>query len=133
MSWRNAAILWLITPLAWWLLVSRVDDLLLDFAYFWLRLRDRFGKVKVPLPSLSRPPLIALMIPCWRETPVIRKVIERNLREIEYGNCDVWGCVYPNDPQSMLEGEQCSDPRVHYAVNLRNTPKTKADFLNQIL
>ena len=73
------------------------------------------------------------MIPCWRETPVIRKVIERNLREIEYGNCDVWGCVYPNDPQSMLEGEQCSDPRVHYAVNLRNTPKTKADFLNQIL
>ncbi len=64
---------------------------------------------------------------------MIRQMLERNLWEIDYRNYDVWVGVYPNDPQSMLEIEQCSDPRVHYVVNLHNGPTTKADCLNQIL
>ena len=133
MVWSDAFVLWLFTPLAWWLLINGLDDLLLDFAYFGIRLKDRFR----PAPNVTRPlaeqPRIALMIPCWREAPVIRKMLERNLWEIDDRAYDVWVGVYPNDPQSMLEVEQCSDPRVHYVVNLRNGPTTKADCLNQVL
>lgn len=133
MLWTDTVALWLLTPLAWWLLINGVDDLLVDFAYFGIRLSDRFRSAPQSGPPPSKQPRIALMIPCWREAPVIRQMLERNLWEIDYRNYDVWVGVYPNDPQSMLEIEQCSDPRVHYVVNLHNGPTTKADCLNQIL
>ena len=78
---------------------------------------------------------MAVMIPCWDEATVIERMIEHNLKVIDYENYDVWLGVYPNDDATIAKASVCEArfERVHYVVCPHEGPTTKADCLNWII
>jgi adsorption protein B len=123
-----------------WLLISGLDDLLLDLAYFclWL-LSIRSGAERTAAPSesdLRKAPRkrIAVFIPLWREHEVIRQMIEHNTAAHGYDRCDFFVGVYRNDSETLAAAEELEArfPAVHVAVCPREGPTSKADNLNSI-
>ncbi len=121
-GWISACLL----PLAIWLLISGMDDLLVDLV--WL-----FGRPAAPFPSedeLSRTPekRIAVFVPLWREHRVIRNMLERNLAANRYENYEFFVGCYPNDDLTVAEVREmeAASPKVHLA--LCPHPGTTADL-----
>ncbi len=137
MYWLDPWIAAILTPLAVWIFLSGLDDLLFDGAFLLTRLRARrrSGAV-VPGPKPARLPQrkIAVIIPCWREAGVIEHMLDHNLAAIEYKNYDIWLGVYPNDPATIEKVTACErkHPRVRHVVCPHPGPTTKADCLNWI-
>lgn len=123
----SAAIL---LPLALYILISGLDDLLADLA--WLRVRKRLQPPVAPVPGPE--PLIALFIPCWRESAVIGAMLEHNLAAIAWSRYEVFIGAYPNDPETAgaVRLVQQSHPRVHLAFVPHDGPTSKPDCLNWI-
>ena len=126
----------LLAPVAIWVFLSGLDDVLLDLGSVWFWLRSRpWRRRRAPATTNSAPtPRIALLVPCWREADVIGRMLERNLRSIRYSNYDVWVGLYPNDRESVdaVRGLAVRDARVRYVVGGRPGPTTKADNLNRL-
>jgi bacteriophage N4 adsorption protein B len=123
----SAAIL---LPLALYILISGLDDLLADLA--WLRVRNRLQPAIAPIPGPE--PLIALFIPCWRESAVIGSMLEHNLAAIAWSRYEVFIGVYPNDPDTAdaVRQVQKTHRRVHLAFVPHDGPTSKPDCLNWI-
>ena len=137
MPWLDLWIAAILTPLAVWIFLSGLDDLLLDGSFLLTRLRARRRTgAAVPRPKLLKPPQrkIAVIIPCWREAGVIESMLDHNLAAVEYENYDVWLGVYPNDPATLDKVAACESkhPRVRHVVCPHPGPTTKADCLNWI-
>lgn len=122
--------------LAIWILLSGLDDLFLDIVWIARSLIGR--RTRIPSPAkLSRIPTqsrIAILVPLWRESEVIRGMVEHNLAAIRYMNYHFFIGGYPNDEPTLkavrdLEGRF---PNVHLAVCPHDGPTSKADCLNQI-
>jgi len=77
---------------------------------------------------------IAVMIPAWDESAVIRHMLEANLRRVRYGNLHVFVGTYPNDDATNREVELVREsyPNVHRVVCPHNGPTNKADCLNRV-
>ena len=77
---------------------------------------------------------MAIMIPAWDESAVIRRMLENTLRTVEYSNHHVFIGVYPNDPRTASEVDIICEsfPNVHRAVCPKDGPTNKADCLNWI-
>ncbi len=130
---RWAAVI--LVPLAIWVLVSGLDDLLIDLAWLY---RTLF-RLSPPPPTeaqltdgLQR--RIAIFVPLWKEHRVIRRMVEHNIAAQKYTNYDFFIGAYPNDAPTLaaladLE-EQFSN--VHVAKCPHNGPTSKADCLNWI-
>ncbi|HEV3334593.1 MAG TPA: glycosyl transferase family protein [Bryobacteraceae bacterium] len=120
-----------LVPLAGWILLSGLDDLFIDLAYF-LRRHQNF-----PWPSmtdLTEAPQrrIAILVPLWHEHEVIGQMLCHNLSAIRYGNYDFFVGVYPNDPltRAVVEQVMSNDARVHLCVCPHDGPTSKGDCLN---
>jgi adsorption protein B len=77
---------------------------------------------------------IAVMIPAWDESAVIRRMLEANLDRIRYANLHVFVGTYPNDPatQRQVELVRERNSNVHRFVCPKDGPTNKADCLNWI-
>jgi adsorption protein B len=122
-----------LVPLAFWILLSGLDDLFIAAAHLAMR-RQRF-----PWPAdsdLAQVPerRIAILVPLWREHRVIGQMLDHNLAGIRYSNYDVFVGVYPNDElteRAVAEAER-RHPHVHMAVCPHAGPTSKGDCLNWI-
>ncbi len=120
--------------------ISGLDDLLVDLGYL---LRAFYRRIFV-LPKyqplsvdqlLGHPEQpIAVMVPAWDESAVIREMLQNTLQALNYANYHIFVGIYPNDPATQQEVASVAEsaPNVHYVVCKREGPTSKADCLNQI-
>jgi len=129
----DATVAALLVPLAAWIVLSGLDDLvvLLASLYRWAH-----GE---PLPSaadLARVPErpVAIFIPCWQEANVISQMVEHNVSAIRYGNYRIFIGVYPNDEATAAVVRRLEErfPHVHLCMVPHHGPTSKADCLNWI-
>ena len=123
------------------MLISGIDDLLIDIVY-WVRRAWRAATVyrahdRLHARALSVPaekPL-AIMVPAWHETGVIGRMAELAVTTLDYENYHIFVGTYPNDPDTQRDvDEVCARFRnVHKVVCARPGPTSKADCLNNVL
>ncbi|MCC6263364.1 MAG: glycosyl transferase family protein [Bryobacterales bacterium] len=127
--------------LAFYFLISGLDDLSVDLRTVWGHLLRRWGKRgnEAELPDhalLQHLPQarIAIMVPLWQEAKVIEAMVETNLRQLEYRNFAFFLGVYPNDHATITAARSLAlrHPNVHVVVCSRPGPTSKADCLNHI-
>jgi len=132
--------LWLLAPLAWAILLSGLDDLVVDA--FWL---CAWIKAKVRPAARLFPPgerqldsapqrRIAILVPLWHEHAVIAKMLEHNFAAIRYTDYHIFAGCYPNDAltQEAVQSAAARFPKVHLALCPHDGPTSKADCLNWI-
>jgi adsorption protein B len=133
LEWADRLVAGMLVPLAMWVLASGLDDVFLDLAYFYFRLRRRLGDAGAP--ACPREKKIALLIPAWREEAVIEQMLDHNLAAIQYRNYEVFVGAYPNDlpTLSRLRASEIKHPRgVHVVQCPHDGPTSKADCLNWV-
>ncbi|WP_036243815.1 glycosyl transferase family protein, partial [Methylobacter luteus] len=120
-------------------LISGLDDLFIDI---WYVLRSLYRRFFIPsynpltteqLLSIPEQPL-AIMLPAWDESAVIRPMLINTLRTLNYKNYHIFVGVYPNDPATRKEVERVMEQyaNVHIATCGSDGPTNKADCLNWI-
>lgn len=124
------------------ILISGLDDLLIDALYWSRRLALRLGwQRQEPQPTaeaLQALPerYLAIMVPAWKEADVIASMVENTLRTLDYQRYAVFLGTYRNDPETTARAEEMvqADP-VHMvrAPVDRDGPTCKADCLNWIM
>jgi adsorption protein B len=120
-------------PLAIWVVISGLDDLLPDLAWLCCRFH------RFPWPGeeeLARAPRksIAIFVPLWREHAVIGNMLRHNVAAIRYEDYDFFVGAYPNDSRTINAVREAQErfPNVHLALCPHDGPTTKADCLNWI-
>lgn len=122
-------------------LVSGLDDLFIDVCYFCRAIYRRLfvERLRVPVTEaalLARPQQpIAVMVPAWDESAVIRPMLLNMVRSLNYDAYHVFVGTYPNDEATHREVDAvCAvHPHVHRVVTPHDGPTNKADCLNWIL
>ena len=129
-------VLWLVTPLAVVFLLSGLDDLAVDFAWFYAWVAER---LTVPRRDARRipdapPRPIAILVPLWKEHAVIARMLEHNLAAIRYPDFHIFAGIYANDAPTEEAVASISERfnNVHLAVCPHDGPTSKADCLNWI-
>jgi adsorption protein B len=130
-------VLWLLGPLAFTFLLSGLDDLGVDFAWLYARMRawvrsgDRYREVR---PKRVPPRSIAILVPLWKEHEVIQRMLAHNIASIRYPDYHFFVGVYPNDAvtQAAVRATAARHPNVHLALCPHDGPTSKADCLNWI-
>jgi len=123
------------------LLVSGMDDLFIDLAYwarrlwralFVYRTHERMRSEDLHQPA-EKP--LAIMVPAWQETGVIGHMAELAATTLDYENYHIFVGTYPNDPDTQRDVDDvCARfPNVHKVVCARPGPTSKADCLNNVL
>jgi adsorption protein B len=130
---------WL-APLAAFVLVSGLDDLVVDavFVYRWLAAHLR-GRSPFAWPAQTEWDAtprrrVAIFVPLWREHPVIGSMLEVNIPATVDQAAEFFVGAYPNDWETLAAvREACRKfPRVHLVVCPHDGPTSKADCLNWI-
>jgi len=129
------------TALAVLILISSLDDLIIDIIY-WVRRAWRAATVyrthdRLDYHALYEPsekPL-AIMVPAWHETGVIGRMAELAATTLDYENYHIFVGTYPNDPDTQrdVDGVCARFRNVHKVVCARPGPTSKADCLNNVL
>jgi adsorption protein B len=121
------------------LLLSGLDDLIVDLYYWFLYLFRRTQLLqfqRLDLSGLTERPekAIAIFIPAWHEESVIELMLLRACQQIRYKNYDIFVGVYPNDPGTMERVRAVARiyPHVHAVVASHPGPSTKAQNLNDM-
>jgi len=121
-------------------LVSGLDDLFIDICYLARALYKRIF-VAPRYPALSERELrarpeqpIAVMIPAWQESSVIRQMLLNTRGRLDYTNYTIFVGTYPNDPATAREvdGLEEAGARVIRVTVPHDGPTNKADCLNWI-
>jgi bacteriophage N4 adsorption protein B len=136
----DRAILALLVPLAAAILISGLDDLLIDIAWVWawikLQLRPAASLFPPGARQLEAAPrgMIAIFVPLWHEDAVIARMLEHNLASIRYSDFHIFAGCYPNDSatQEAVRTVERRFPNVHLAVCPHDGPTSKADCLNWV-
>ena len=124
-----------LAPLAIAILVSGLDDMVVDLVWAAHWIRAKLGKTSdaaPPRPESEK--RIAIFVPLWREHHVIGPMLEHNIAAIDYRNYDFFVGAYPND-EPTLDAVRDAETRyanVHLAVCPHDGPTSKADCLNWI-
>ncbi len=120
--------------------ISGIDDLFIDL-YFGLRSLYRRIFILPKHQPLTEEQLlqiseqsIAVLIPAWDESAVIRRMLENTLRALNYANYHIFVGTYPNDQATQREVEIVREKvdNVHRTVCPKDGPTNKADCLNWI-
>ncbi len=120
--------------------VSGFDELFFDTVYL---LRGLYRRLFIlpnyaPLTEekmLSVPEkLVAIMVPCWDESAVIRKMVGNTIHTLNYVNYHIFVGTYPNDQATQREVEIARESfdNVHRIVCPKDGPTNKADCLNWV-
>lgn len=132
---------WIAIGIALIMLVSGLDDLFIDIAY-WTRRVWRYFTIYSKHPRIGPQHLraqperaLAIMVPAWQETGVIGHMAEFAAKTLDYENYHIFVGTYPNDPDTQRDVDQvCARfPNVHKIVCARPGPTSKADCLNNVL
>jgi adsorption protein B len=134
------AVLWMLAPLAFAILVSGLDDLVIDIAWACSWLRGKWkpeARLFPPGPrQLESAPqrTIAILVPLWHEHEVIARMLEHNLASIRYPDYHFFAGAYPNDDLTQDAVRSIADrfPNVHVALCPHDGPTSKADCLNWV-
>ncbi len=129
-----------LAPLALWVLLNGLDDLIIDLACAcsWLAARlSRRAVFRRPSEAeLDDVPQkrIAVFVPLWKEHRVIQKMVEHNISANRYSNYDFFIGAYPNDAPTVAAIREAKKQvkNVHLAVCPHDGPTSKADNLNWI-
>lgn len=121
-------------------LLSGLDDAFIDACY---AVRSVYRRLFV-LPRIARlserqlvqkaEQPIAIMIPAWDESAVIRPMLLNTLRTLAYGNYQIFVGTYPNDAATHREVDAVcrQHARVQRITCPHDGPTNKADCLNWI-
>lgn len=124
----------LILPLAILILISGLDDLIVDAVWVWGWVKGKSRKASTLEPASALEKRIAIFVPLWKEHAVIASMLEHNIAAIHYDNYDFFVGVYPNDERTMDVVRDVEErfPRVHLAICPHDGPTSKADCLNWV-
>jgi bacteriophage N4 adsorption protein B len=126
-----------------WIIVSGVDDLVIDLLWAWRAGWRRLTRYRLaaPLRADQLPPstsagLLAIFIPAWHESSVIGAMLSRctdNWRDSGVEHRIYVGC-YGNDPATIAAVIRAALPSRHIRLVLCDLPgpTTKADCLNRL-
>jgi adsorption protein B len=136
----DQAVLAVLAPLATAILLSGIDDLLIDVAWLWSWLKSLFRPAASLFPpgvrQLEAAPraTIAIFVPLWHEDSVIARMLEHNLASMRYGEFHIFAGCYPNDgaTQEAVRTVSRRFSNVHLAVCPHAGPTSKADCLNWV-
>jgi len=120
-------------PLAIYILVSSLDDFLLDLLWFRRLLRGAW-KPPFQTPLNATEKRLAVWLPLWQEAGVITQMLEHNISAVAYSNWEVFVGCYPNDDATMSAARllEARYPQVHIVMVPNDGPTSKADNLNCI-
>ncbi len=130
----------LLAPLAGWVLLNGVDDLILAFAGLGSIIQRKLSShpnCRAPseedLDAVPPRPM-AIFVALWHEFRVIQKMIDNNVTRLRYPNCDFFVGVYPNDAPTIAAVREAMKrhPNVHLSLCPHDGPTSKADNLNWI-
>jgi adsorption protein B len=121
-------------PAAIAVVVSGLDDLLLNAVCLWAWLTAKRAGASNQHPATGSEKLIAIFVPLWHEHAVISGMVEHNVAAIDYGNYHFFIGAYPNDEPTLdvVRDLETRFPHVHLAVCPHDGPTSKADCLNWI-
>lgn len=122
----------LLAPLAIWILLNGVDDVVVDIAavFSWLRCRTPTEEELDAAP----PRLMAVFVALWKEHKVIQKMIDNNVTKLNYPRFEFFIGAYPNDTLTIAAVKEAMAryPNVHLSLSPHDGPTSKADNLNWI-
>ncbi|WP_324603054.1 glycosyltransferase [Porphyrobacter sp. AAP82] len=118
-------------------LVGALDDLAVDAAWLWLKLRGRAATQRRQRAILRHRNLagpVAVLIPAWQEAAVIGQTIRHLLDTWPQGALRLYVGCYRNDPATIGAAIAAAqgDPRFRLVIHGREGPTTKADCLNRL-
>jgi adsorption protein B len=139
-AWLDRAVLAVLVPLGWAMLLSGLDDLLVDaaWAFHWLKSKlSRQAALYPPAENLLNAvprQRIAILVPLWREEAVIAPMLEHNLASIRYTGYEFFCGCYPNDEATQKAVQSVAErhPGLHLCLCPHDGPTSKADCLNWI-
>jgi adsorption protein B len=141
-SWSHtldAVVAACLVPAAVAILISGLDDLVLDAVCLWAWWKRRFGRATLGpariTPDRTQPEKqIAIFVPLWHEHTVIAGMVEHNVAAVDYDNYHFFIGAYPNDEPTLdaVRDLEARFPHVHLAVCPHDGPTSKADCLNWI-
>src|SRR5579871_147471 len=119
-SWIAACL----APLAFYVLVSGLDDLVLDaaFVFRWMEFhwfhRPWFRWPQQEALDWAPRRKIAIFVPLWHEHRVIGPMLERNIAATVCYAPEFFTGVYPNDAETLAAVREAAAkyPRVHVAL-----------------
>lgn len=114
-------------------LIGGIDDLLIDLAYTFARLRG-WWRGEAPRTAAPSTPPMALFIPAWDEAAVIGRMLRATLARYVDADYRIYVGAYPNDPATIAAVAQvtATDRRVRLVIGPAPGPTTKADCLNAL-
>jgi adsorption protein B len=133
-------VLAILAPLTAAILVSGLDDLVVDLAWAWIWVKSALRPAASLFPpgprQLENAPRqrIAIFVPLWHEHQVIGQMLEHNLAAIRYPDYHFFAGCYPNDVETQEAVRSVAErfPQVHLALCPHPGPTSKADCLNWI-
>lgn len=129
----SESLAYVIPPLAIWLTISGIDDLVLFVLWIWLRATP---PSVLPVTEDAGGPErnIAIFTPLWQEDGVVRQMVSHNITAIQYSRFHLFIGAYPNDEKTVEAIQEMEErfPNVHLALVPHNGPTSKADCLNWI-
>ena len=136
----DRVVLAILAPLAMAILISGLDDLVVDLAWAWTWLKSALRPAASVFPpgprQLENAPRqrIAIFVPLWHEHQVVGRMLEHNLAAIRYPDYHFFAGCYPNDVQTQEAVQAVAErfPQVHLALCPHPGPTSKADCLNWI-
>lgn len=135
----------LLTPLAFWVVLSGLDDCVIAVAaaVAWIRIvlsrgvRAQDSDWITPADEdLAAAPVrhIAVFVAAWKEHRVIQSMLDNNVARLRYAQFDFFVGAYPNDGRTLAAVREAMKrhPNVHLAICPHDGPTSKADCLNWI-
>jgi bacteriophage N4 adsorption protein B len=130
----------LLVPLALWVVLNGIDDLIVDFAAIAGYIRQIFSSDpnhRIPTEEqldAALPRHMAVFVALWKEHRVIQKMIDNNVSRLRYPRFDFFVGVYPNDAPTVAAVREAMKrfPNVHLSICPHDGPTSKADCLNWI-
>ncbi|HVW09947.1 MAG TPA: glycosyl transferase family protein [Bryobacteraceae bacterium] len=125
----------LLVPLALWVLLSGLDDCVIDAAaaIAWFRLLFNGSPDDGELAAAPAR-RIAIYVAAWQEHRVIQSMLDNNLARLRYPLVDFFVGAYPNDAPTLAAVREAMNrhPNIHLALCPHGGPTSKADCLNWI-
>lgn len=117
-----------------------IEELSIDLYWIFRTLYRKFFVMKKYKPLDERQlqgvpeKPVAILIPCWDESAVIRNMVENTLRTLNYSNYTIFVGTYPNDPETRKEIDIVREhyDNVERITCPKNGPTNKADCLNWV-
>lgn len=124
----------MLAVLAMWILISGLDDLVLDAAWLVQLLRRPWRRPSESELDSAPRKRIAIFVPLWREHRVVRGMLEHNIAANQYENYCFFIGAYPNDGPTLAAVRDAAArfANIHLAVCPHDGPTSKADCLNWI-